>query len=297
MTIRIGYPCINLSLNCRSTKTFRLRSYSEERFKTTVTSNLACLEETVKWNIENGVKFFRISSDLIPFASHPICTFPWQKFFRPYFRRLGYYIREHRIRVSMHPDQFVLLNALDKRIVRNSIRELVYHAQVLDLMQLPPDAKIQIHIGGVYGNKEQSIQRFAQQFQKLPANVRRRLVVENDDRLYTVSDCLKLHRIIKIPVVFDSFHHEVNPDGTDIKTALLRCMRTWRRRDGVPIVDYSSQEPKARLGSHTHHINQNHFRSFIEQLPEHDFDLMLEIKDKEKSALVALKLLKNLAYR
>ncbi|MEJ5390869.1 MAG: UV DNA damage repair endonuclease UvsE [candidate division WOR-3 bacterium] len=293
MTIRIGYPCINLSLNCRSTKTFRLQSYSEEKFKSTVESNLLCLEETIKWNIKHGIRFFRISSDLIPFASHPICKFPWQKSFRPQLRRIGALIRQNQIRVSMHPDQFVLINAIDKQIVINSIRELLYHAQVLDLMQLPTDAKIQIHIGGAYGDKETSIKRFARRFYRLPNAVQRRLVIENDDRLYTVTDCLKLHRLTKIPVVFDCFHHEVNPDGNAIGTAFLYCARTWRRRDGVPIVDYSSQEPHARLGSHAQHINLKHFSAFMEQIPQYDFDLMLEIKDKETSALTALRILKT----
>ncbi|MGQ9677862.1 MAG: UV DNA damage repair endonuclease UvsE [bacterium] len=287
--MRIGYPCINLSMNCRSTKTFRLRSYSATRFKATVAENLNCLEETIKWNIRHNIKFFRISSDLIPFASHPVCTYPWQKVFRAHFRRIGRLVRRYRVRVSMHPDQFVLLNAIDEQILVNSIRELIYHAQVLDLMQLPQDAKIQIHIGGRYHGKEQSIERFAKRYQNLPPFVKRRLVVENDDRLYTVTDCLKLHHLIKIPVVFDSFHHEINSDGIDITTAFMRCAHTWRRRDGIPMVDYSSQEPAARPGSHAYHINLKHFFAFLKQLPDFNCDLMLEIKDKEKSVLTVLR--------
>lgn len=289
--MRIGYPCINLSLNCRSSKTFRLRSYTPTKFKTTVVENLNCLEETIKWNIRHNIKFFRISSDLIPFASHPICTYQWQKVFRARFRRIGKIVHRYRVRVSMHPDQFVLLNAIDEQILANSIRELIYHAQVLDLMQLPQNAKIQIHLGGGYGDKEQSIKRFAERYQHLPAEVQRRLVVENDDRIFTVADCLKLHQLIKIPIVFDSFHHEVNSDGTDLSTAFVRCARTWQRRDGVPMVDYSSQEPSARPGSHAYHINLTHFFAFLKQISGFDCDLMLEIKDKEKSVLTVLKYL------
>lgn len=289
--MRIGYPCVNLSLNCRSSRTFRLRSYTPTKFESTVVENLNCLEETIKWNIRHNIKFFRISSDLIPFASHPICTYQWQKGFRARLRRIGKILRRYQVRVSMHPDQFVLLNAIDERILANSIRELIYHAQLLDLMQLPQNAKIQIHIGGSYGDKEQSIKRFAERYQRLPEEVQRRLVVENDDRIFTVADCLKLNGLIKIPIVFDSLHHEVNSDGTDLSTAFVSCARTWRRRDGVPMVDYSSQQPSARPGSHAHHINLRHFFAFLKQISGFDCDLMLEIKDKEKSVLAVLKYL------
>lgn len=289
--IRIGYPCINLTLECRGTKTFRLRSYSRERLRLTVASNLDCLAETIGWNIAHGIGFFRISSDLVPFASHPVNTYPWYLVFARQFRRIGELIRRSGMRISMHPDQFVLLNAKREQIVRNSVRELVYHCRVLDLLGLDRTAKVQIHLGGVYGDKRASMERFVRVYHRLPAAVRRRLVIENDDRLYNVADCLAVSRETGIPVVFDSFHHEVNGDGTDLRTAFERCAATWRRRDGRPMVDYSSQHAGARPGTHARHIDIRHFRRFLAALAGYEFDLMLEIKDKERSALVAQQLL------
>ncbi|MEO0070777.1 MAG: UV DNA damage repair endonuclease UvsE [candidate division WOR-3 bacterium] len=292
--MRIGYPCINLSLECRGTKTFRLRSYSPERFQETLANNLACLEKTIEWNIKHHLLFFRISSDLVPFASHPVCKFPWQKVFQREFRIIGRLIKRAQMRISMHPDQFVLLNALDERVVRDSVRELKYHSEILDLLSLPSNAKVQIHIGGVYGNKDKSVARFIRRYEKLPEAIKRRLVIENDDRLYNVSDCLKISKETGIPVLFDSFHHEVNPNGDDLRTAFEKCALTWRKRDGLPMVDYSSQKPSSRFGSHSEHINPFHFRQFLFQLAGYQFDLMLEIKDKEKSALTALKIYQSL---
>jgi UV DNA damage endonuclease len=194
------------------------------------------------------------------------------------------------MRASMHPDQFVLLNALDERIVESSVRELEYHARVLDLMELPASAKLQIHIGGVYGDKQAGITRLAERYRRLPQPIRRRLVVENDDRSYTVADCLEVSRLTGVPVLFDVFHHRVNSSGETVRDALRHSSTTWRRKDGLPMVDYSSQEPGQRRGRHAEHIDRCDFRRFLAQARGIDCDVMLEIKDKENSALAAVAL-------
>lgn len=288
--MRIGYPCINRSLACRGTRTFRLRSYSPERFRQTLAGNLDCLRQILEWNEARGIRLFRISSDLVPFASHPVCSVPWQREFRAEFEYIGRFVRRQRLRVSMHPDQFVLVNARDERVFESSRRELEYHARVLDLLGMPASARIQIHLGGVYGDKTASLARFVERWHELPAAVRRRLAVENDDRLYTVADCLTVSRLTGIPVVFDAFHHRLNPDGTGLAAALRRCAATWRRGDGPPLVDYSSQQPGARRGAHAGRLDALDFRRFLRATAGLDFDLMLEIKDKERSALAALQI-------
>ena len=271
-----------------SSRTFRLASYSERRLVETVEQNLDCLEKALRWNVEHGIGFFRITSDLVPFASHPVCRCDWPARFGDRLRALGRLVLRHRMRISMHPDQFVLLNALEVRIVEGSVRELAYHARVLDLMGLPASAKVQIHVGGVYGDKQAAAGRFVERYQRLPAAVRRRLVVENDDRNYTVADCIEVNRRIGVPVLFDVFHHRVNSSGETIRAALRRCAATWRRVDGPPMVDYSSQEPGQRRGRHAEHIDLRDFRRFLAQARGVECDVMLEIKDKEKSALEAL---------
>ncbi len=191
--MRIGYPCINRSIGCTASRTFRLASYTEERLKETVKGNLACLQNILEYNRNHGMLFFRITSDLVPFASHPVCTFPWQTHFAGEFEQIGEYIRKHGFRISMHPDQFVLLNAPDEGVFQRSIADLVYQTQVLDLMGLDPTAKVQIHVGGAYGDKPLSMDRFADRYELLDPVIKNRLVIENDERLYTISDCLALH--------------------------------------------------------------------------------------------------------
>ena len=286
--VRIGYPCINLGLGCSSSRTFRLASYSEARLAATVEANLECLGRILEFNRGHGLLFFRISSDLAPFASHPVCQFDWRRRFRGAFRRLGDFIRAHGMRVSMHPDQFTVINAQDAGVVERSTAELVYHARVLDALGVDASHKIQIHVGGVYGDKAASIARFVANYRRLPVKVRQRLAIENDDRLFTLADCLAIHRETGVPVIFDNLHHELNAGGLDFGEAFRAFAGTWRALDGPPIADYSSQAEGRRPGAHTDQIDLGHFRNYLRATCGYDFDIMCEIKNKEQSALIAL---------
>jgi UV DNA damage endonuclease len=286
--MKIGYPCINRSLNCKGNRTFRLKSYSESKLVKTVENNLNCLFAILKFNVKNGIFFFKITSDLVPFASHPVCTFGWQKHFRAKFRDIGKFITGNGIRVSMHPDQFTLINSLSRGIFLRSRQELLYHAEVLDLMGLDATARIQIHVGGVYGDKDASIKRFISRYSELDSCVKKRLVVENDDRCYNIRDCLEIYKAAGVPVLFDVLHDSINPCSLSIREILHEVKKTWESTDGVPMVDYSSQKKGGKPGQHAEHINLSDFKKFITASKNHNIDIMLEIKDKEKSALRAI---------
>jgi UV DNA damage endonuclease len=286
--MRIGYPCINRSIGCSGNRTFRLASYSDERLLATVESNIDCLSRILAWNRDHDILFFRITSDLVPFASHPVCTFPWQKHVADDLAAIGEFIAASGIRISMHPDQFIILNSPDPKIVERSIAELMYHAELLDLMELPASAKIQLHVGGVYGNPPESITRFVRAGEHLDPLVRKRLVVENDDRRFTAADCLNIHEQTGIPVLFDVFHHACANKGENIRAILPLIQKTWKGPDGTMMVDYSSQNPGKRMGGHAEQIDLDNFRHFLRISQPVDMDIMLEIKDKESSALAAI---------
>ena len=291
--MRIGYPCINRRIGCRSDRTFRLASFQKERFFATIASNLSCLVQILEWNLRHDILFFRISSDFIPFASHQVCTFPWQKHFADELALIGEYISGSGTRISMHPDQFNVLNSPDETIVSRSIDELAYHATLLDLMGLDDTAKIQLHVGGLYGNPRESIARFIRVYNQMDPAISRRLVVENDDQRFNAADCLEIHEQTGIPVLFDIFHHSCNNNGEGVSAILQRIGETWKRSDGIPMVDYSSQHPEKRAGGHAEHIDINDFQRFLELSEPYDRDIMLEIKDKEASALAAISLAKG----
>ena len=291
--MKIGYPCINLAIDCKGNRSFRLKSYSDERLVETIDNNLNCLQEILRFNVAHDILFFRITSDLVPFASHPVCQFDWQDYFKDKFHDAGGYIRTHNIRISMHPDQFTLINSPDEKVFERSLRELIYHSEVLDLMELDTSAKIQLHVGGVYGDKTTSTRRFVDRYNNLPDLVKRRLVIENDDRSYTVQDCLQVSDMSDIPVLLDSFHIEVNSSGESLPDAVSLASSTWGQNDGILMLDYSCQQKNGRKGSHGGTVNMEHFRKFLETTEPYDFDIMLEIKDKERSALKAVEIAKD----
>jgi UV DNA damage endonuclease len=288
--MKIGYPCLNLTMGCKADRTFRLKSFSEPRLIETVANNLDCLSEILRWNVERHMLFFRITSDLVPFASHPVCRVDWRGHFRERFARLGAFIRTHNIRISMHPDPFTLINSREEAIFERSHRELLYHAQVLDALGLDPTAKIQIHIGGVYGARAESLRRFVRRCARLDPAVRARLVIENDEKSYSVWDCLSIHRATGLPVLFDAFHHSLLNHGEDLHECLETTGPTWSISDGLPMVDYSSQAAGKPAGSHAPSLDLAHFRTFLRASRPFDFDLMLEIKNKETSAAQAVAL-------
>ncbi|MFX0208920.1 MAG: UV DNA damage repair endonuclease UvsE, partial [Candidatus Hodarchaeota archaeon] len=159
-----------------------------------------------------------------------------------------------------------------------------------DLLGLDTTAKIQIHVGGVYRDKLRSINRFVSRFQYLEENLRRRLVIENDDNRYNLKDCIQIHNITGIPVLFDSFHHKTNNYGETLPEAFKLFTRTWKKKDGLPMVDYSSQLSGKKKGKHAETLDLEHFKNFLHLTSLFNYDLMLEIKDKEQSALKAIEI-------
>ncbi|MEN3185864.1 MAG: UV DNA damage repair endonuclease UvsE [Atribacterota bacterium] len=286
--MRIGYPCINLGLSCRPDRTFRLASLSWERLRETVAQNLACLEEIIRWNAQRGLLFLRITSDLVPLASHPRNRYPWEEEFAETFSRVGTLVRLYGMRISMHPGQYTVLNSPRRETVEAAIADLVYHNRVLNLMGFDQTAKIQIHLGGQYGNKKAALSRFIETFRSLDPTIQERLVVEHDERLYTLDDCLSVSAVLGVPVVFDVLHWRLNPDHHSFSKALEAASKTWKEGDGIPIVDYSSPLFAGRTGRHALTLDEADFQRFLEESHPYDFDLMLEIKDKEQSALQAL---------
>lgn len=291
--MKMGYPCINRTLGCVAAKTFRLRSYTLQRLDAAVHNNLDCLETILRFNVVHGMAFFRITSDLIPLASHPDLRPPWKARYVDRLTEIGRFVHEHGIRIDMHPGQYTLLNAKDDRIVQHAILDLSYHCDLLDLMQLDSSAKVQIHVGGVYGDRPASMERFVQTACTLPGPIRQRLVVENDERSYALGHCLEVAHRARIPMVLDVYHHHLFHHGEPLSDALASAAETWGRDDGLPIVDYSSPQPDGRFGRHAETLDNDAFAQFLEASRPHDFDLMLEIKDKETSALRAVDLARS----
>ena len=288
--MNIGYPCSNLTLGLSAARTFRLASYSPERLVDTVTANLDALRRILEWNDAHDIRFFRISSTTIPFASHPVMTFDWQEHFGPALAGIGDYIRTHGMRTNVHPGQYIILNSPREDVVQRSIAELTYHADLLDLLGVDDSHKIQIHTGGVYGDKRSAIDDFISSYARLPDSIRRRLAIENDERQFSLADNLRIHDACGIPLIFDTFHHELFNNGESLEECLDAVIPTWQGH-GPAMIDYSSQNPDKQAGAHTISIDLDAFEPVLAVLQGRPVDLMLEIKDKEQSVLKAMTLI------
>ena len=284
--IRIGYACINTKLDPPN-RTCRLKNATPEKILELASANVEALQPILDWNAAHGIELFRITSDLIPFGSHPINTVPWWRILKSQFARLGDFIASKGLRVSMHPGQFTILNSPRREVVANSVKELEYHTAVLDALGVDNSHKIVIHLGGVYGDKAESLSRFVENCKRLNSRIRARLVIENDERCYTVDDVLGASRAIGVPVVFDVFHHIWNPalEALPVRSIIGLAAKTWRKRDGRVKIHYSNQWPGGPAGAHSKSINVGKFLQFYDTIHDLDLDIMLEVKDKEQSVL------------
>ena len=180
-----------------------------------------------------GIGAFRITSPLFPRMTHPevgyaLDDLPQAEAIAANMSAVRTFAGEHCIRLSFHPDQFVVLSSPHDHVVENSVHELKYHALLADMVGADV---INIHAGGVYGDKNAALERFAEVFRALPENVASRLSVENDDASYTVADLLPMCADLGLPLVYDVHHHRCNPDGLGECEATDLAAATWRGRE------------------------------------------------------------------
>ncbi|MDF2510954.1 MAG: damage repair endonuclease UvdE [Herbinix sp.] len=291
----IGYACLTIGVEDTSIKSCIMRNATDTRLKELIAWNLNSLNNILDYNIANNIRLFRISSDLIPFGSSPVNRVPWWEIFEQEFQRLGDKIRAHDIRVSMHPGQYTVLNSLNEDVVKRAIEDLRYHAKVLSCLKVGYECKIILHVGGVYGDKEQALNRFIFNYQGLEQELKHRIVIENDDKCYNIQEVLMLGLSQDIPVVYDNLHHIANPtiDFMSHKHWIDQCKQTWKKKDGIQKMHYSQQDKDKKLGSHSNSINLDEFIAFFHELNREDIDIMLEVKDKNLSALNCILYLKD----
>jgi len=285
--VSIGYACLTIGVQNTDLKTCMLKNVNESRLAELISHNLQSLERIIDYNLANRIRLFRISSDLIPFGSSPANTLVWPEIFTARLQTIGAKINDSGMRVSMHPGQYTVLNSPDAGVVARAIEDLAYHAQVLESLGTGSEHKIVLHIGGVYNDKKQAIKRFIAHYRQLDSAITRRLVLENDERSYNIEEVLEIGTKLGAPVIFDNLHHAIHPPAgeKDQFYWLEQCRPTWHPRDGQQKIHYSQQNPGKKPGSHSDTIHINEFLRFYHTLNRNDLDIMLEVKDKNLSAL------------
>jgi len=285
--IRLGYACVNLSL-CKhglSSRTCRLRNATRTRLESLTRANLEGLFKILHWNASQRIRFFRISSGIVPLASHPNAQWSWRNTLAQELADIGHFIKSRDIRVSMHPGQYVVLNSPHRSVVKAAKAELSYHADFLDQLGLSGRHKIILHVGGLYGDRDASIQRFSKEFRALPRNVRTRLVLENDERSYGGEDVLPLCEALGIPMTFDYLHYTALTGHLPERQFLKDVCDSWSTNDGEPEFHYSTQKSSSRRGSHAEMVDIQGFLRFLKVMPSKNVDLMLEAKAKDLALL------------
>ena len=247
--------------------------------------NVQDLERVIDWNEANGIKFYRMSSDVFPWASeHGIENLPDYHQICEVLQRCGDKAKQYGQRITTHPGPFNKLTSPNEQVVLNTIKDLEVHGQIFDLMGLPrtPYAKINIHVGAHYNDKQMAIGNFCRNFERLSASVRNRLTVENDDKasLYSTRElCEQVHSRIGIPVVHDFHHHVFCTGDLDQEEALLMASMTWG--DVTPVTHYSQSRSTEQNDPSIK--PQAHSDSYWEPVNTYGLpvDVMLECKHKE----------------
>lgn len=281
--INIGYACQIDGYRDYTIKTCRLGNASSERLDEIITDNLSTLERMLQYNNANNIRLFRISSDIIPLASHPEIKYNWQDKHAAQLVRLGALVQEYDMRVSMHPGQYTVLNSPDGDVVKRAVLDLEYHAHFLHSLHLPTSHKMILHIGGTYGDKQAAMERFVERAKTLSKEVLSRLIVENDDRQFNADDVLWVCNQLNIPAIFDTLHHQCNPGSGDIQAYLQEYGQTWKQSDGNQKIHYSQQAPGEKSGKHSKSINLDQWLK--DSCYFDNLDVMLEVKDKNISAI------------
>lgn len=283
----IGYACLCVGVPDTNLKTCIQANATRGKLQELIAHNLNSLENIIDYNIQNDIKLFRISSDIIPFGSSPINTVDWQREYSSILAGIGNKIQYNGIRVSMHPGQYTVLNSQNPDVVRRAVDDLKYHTDFLDCLGVSAKNKIILHVGGMYGDKKMAMERFMSNYLLLDERIKARLVIENDDKCYHIGDALDISGKLNIPVVYDNLHNLLNPCDNTKEDAywVKRCKASWTIKDGNQKIHYSQQDKSKKTGSHSYSIDATHFIQYYNLLCREDIDIMLEVKDKNLSAV------------
>lgn len=258
-----------------------------EKIEDVTKQNLESTKKILKWNLENNVKVYRMSSALIPLATWSGIQFPYVEMFEKYFQELGDFIQSNQMRVSFHPDHFSVINTPSEKVFKATTQDLMYHVNMLEMMGLDTNYKLVVHVGGTYGDKEYGKENFIHRFYQLPEKIQKRLILENDDKSYHCLDVLDICGKIKIPMVLDVHHYQENNIGENLEEVLKKAFHTWREERFPPKIHYSSPRDEKDRRAHADYINANEFLEFTKTAErlQQNFDVMLEAKAKDLSLL------------
>lgn len=300
MMVRLGFACITETLtNVTTSSSYTYTSYTKEKsmkkLDQIIRSNLKDLEKIVDYNIANHIHFYRLSSKIIPLATKEDVVFDYLTKYDSYYDRISKKIHDFDMRVDFHPDQFCVLNSTNQEVFKNSVEILKYHNRLLNKLKVKNKVLV-LHVGSSTFGKKNSLTRFINNYQKLPREIQKSIVIENDDKVFQIKDCLYLHEKLGIPIVLDYHHYICNHEELDLDLYIERIFKTWKKVR--PKIHFSSPKnlTKKEMRSHHDYIDSNQFIEFIESIKKYDIDIDIMIEAKKKDEAL-FRLVRELKYK
>jgi len=300
MKIRLGYACISETLNNITTSTnYTYTNFKKQndyiKLEKIIKSNLLDLYKILKYNEKNNIHFYRLSSSIIPLATKKEIQFNYREKYKNYYNLLSKIIKNNKMRIDFHPDQFCVLNSTKKEIVESSINILNYHYNMLENLNI--DNKILVlHIGSNVLGKENSIKRFINNYNKLDEKIKKTIAIENDDKIFNIIDCINISKKIDIPIVLDYHHYICNNNNENIYEYIEDIFKSWKNIN--PKIHFSSPKSKIKkeFRSHNDYIDSDSFINFIENIKDlnYDIDIMIEAKKKDEALF---RLIREIKYK
>lgn len=291
MKIRFGYVAIAMKLDKVTTsspvtykKYSSLDSHQEQlSLLTRVTkSNLRDLIKILTYNVENEIHFYRMTSKLIPLATHQDVLWDYSRVIEAECREVAQIIKTHKMRIDAHPDQFNVLNSVNDSVIKATVRSLEHQLHLFELFQVE-NPQMVLHVGGKAGGKEAALNRFVQTFNQLSPKIQKSLIIENDDKVYSAHDVLNLCQTIQVPMVLDLHHHRCYHEGLSLEPIIESIFKTWEGQVWSPKIHISSPKEFEGDRRHSDFIQVDDLIRFIEFIsPLHqDLDIMIEAKQKD----------------
>lgn len=305
MRVRFGYVAMSTVVaNASPSKTMTATRFAQlsdreaaiRKLESIAKENLHNTLRLLRHNRAHDIHVYRFSSKLIPLIGHELLS-GWNPFplLAEDFAAIGLYVRQHGMRTSFHPDHFTVISTPRADVLRHSVDDLDRQVRMLEAMELDESTTCNIHIGGTYGDKPASFERFCRQFAAMSERVQRRITLENDDKTYTASETLEACERLGVPMVLDLHHHEANNGGESAVELWPRVSKTWTGKqtpDGKqlpPKIHVSSPKSDKDFRAHADYVEAEPLLAFLRAVsPETPrLDVMLEAKMKD-SALFRL---------
>ena len=295
--MKLDYACINMTLQqaggITTNRGMRQKTFNERGLSYVselALQNVKDLETIVKWNEEMGIKLFRMSSDIFPWVTYyTLQSLPDYPMIDVYLKNIGALADKYGQRLTFHPSHFNALGSPNPVVVEKTIKELNAHSDIMDTMNLSPTVynKINIHIGGAYGDKQATLKRWIDNYYKLNHNTQARLTVENDDKenMYSVKELYKgISEQCGVPIVFDYYHHKFCTGGLTEQEALELAAKTWPKGI-VPCTHYIESRRNEKLDESIKAQAHSDLIKDTIQTYGLDIDVVVEAKHKELAVL------------